>query len=143
MTTVPTRALELIKAFEGFRAEAYICPAGVATLGYGSTGADIKLGMTITEAEATERLHQDCVKFIKAIHRLIKVPLNENQLAALISFTYNLGAGALQRSSLRAKLNRGEYEDAAEEFLKWVNAGGRKLAGLVRRRLAEQDLFMS
>jgi GH24 family phage-related lysozyme (muramidase) len=78
-----------------------------------------------------------------AVSRLITVPLNQNQFDALVSFVFNLGSGALQCSTLRRRLNAGAYLEAADEFPKWVYAGGRKLKGLVRRREAERILFLS
>ena len=79
----------------------------------------------------------------RAVLRLITVPLSDGQFDALVSFTFNLGSGALQRSTLRRKVNRQEYEDAALEFGKWVWAGGRRLKGLINRRKAEAALFLS
>jgi lysozyme len=77
----------------------------------------------------------------QAVCRLVKVPLTDGQFDALVSFTFNLGSGALQRSTLRRKVNREEHEEVPREFLRWVWAGGRKLKGLVRRRAAEADLY--
>lgn len=79
----------------------------------------------------------------RAVLRLISVPLTDGQFDALVSFTFNLGAGALQRSTLRRKMNRGEAEDVPAEFMKWVWAGGRKLKGLIKRRCAEALLFQT
>lgn len=140
------RCIELIKRFEGFSPKPYLCPAGYWTIGYGHviTAQDKdNYRDPITEAEAEALLKKDVFKAEKAVLRLIKVPLTDGQFDALVDFVFNLGGGALQRSTLRAKLNRGEYLDAADEFLKWVWAGGRKLKGLVRRRIAERELFLS
>ena len=141
-------AKEIIKHFEGFSPVFYRCPSGWITFGFGSlqsTYPDVKLPVTREQAE--EYLLKDMRKFERGIRRLITVPLSENQLAALISFTYNLGLGALQRSTLRMKLNRGDYEGAADEFLKWDKArvGGvmRALPGLTRRRVAERNMFIA
>lgn len=98
---------------------------------------------TISEREAERILRQDVQEAERAVLRLINVPLSDGQFDALVSFTFNLGGGALQRSTLRRKLNRAEYDDAVGEFMKWVYAGGRKLNGLVKRRAAEADLFTS
>lgn len=133
--------VRLIKHFEGFHSVPYLCPANVWTIGYGTT-----LGITsetppITIEQGEELLKRDLVKFERSVMRLITVPLKQNEFDALVSFVYNLGGGALQRSTLRAKTNRGDKEGAAVEFMKWTKAGGRELMGLVRRRKAEMDLF--
>ena len=140
--------LNLIKTFEGFRSEPYFCSAMVATIGYGSTwsfdGSRVTLSHPrINEAEAKELLLREIRNSEKAVDRLIKVKLNENEFSALCSFVYNLGSGNLQSSTLRAKLNRDDYEGAANEFPKWRRAGGKVLKGLVLRRKMEQDLFLS
>ena len=116
------------------------------TVGYGatvsSTGGSIDPDMEpISETEAEALLLRDLENSEGWVSRLIKAALTENQYSALTSFTFNVGAGALQRSTLRMKLNREEYQGAADEFSKWRIAGGRVLAGLVRRRAAERSLF--
>ena len=90
---------------------------------------------------AEELLRQDAQIAERAVLRLINVPLIDSQFDALVSFTYNLGCGALQRSTLRRKINREEHAEVPEQFMRWVWAGGRKLKGLVRRRAAESDLY--
>lgn len=75
--------------------------------------------------------------------RLIKIPLTNNQFDSLVSFTFNLGSGALQRSILRRKVNRSEHEQVPDEFLHWIYAGGRKIPGLVRKRILEAELYMT
>ena len=117
-------------------------------MGYGATRSSnsrpFNLEMEpITEAEAEALLIRDLESSEGWVSRLIKTALTENQYSALTSFTFNVGAGALQRSTLRMKLNRGEYQGAADEFPKWRMAGGRILAGLVRRRTAERALFLA
>ena len=117
-------------------------------MGYGATrsrtGGPIDLDMEpITEAEAEALLVRDLESSQGWVRRLIKTALTENQYSALTSFTFNVGAGALQRSTLRMKLNREEYQGAADEFPKWRIAVGRILAGLVRRRAAEKSLFLA
>ena len=108
------------------------------------TGGPIDPDMEpISETEAEALLLRDLETSEGWVSRLIKTALTENQYSALTSFTFNLGAGALQRSTLRMKLNRGEFQNAADEFPKWRMAGGRILAGLVRRRAAERALFLS
>lgn len=137
-----TRAgLELIKEFEGFRANAYLCPAGVPTIGYGETQG-VKLGMTTTEPEASAKLEKRYDEFEADVLKNVKVTVTENQLGALVSFAYNLGVGNLQRSTLLKLLNAGNYTGAANEFGKWNMAAGKVLPGLVRRREAEKQLFL-
>lgn len=134
--------LRLIRRFEGFSAVPYLCPAGYLTVGYGHVVKNPDaFRQPITEDEATEILAVDVETAERAVLRLISVPLTDGQFDALVSFTFNLGAGALQRSTLRRKINREDHEDATAEFLRWVWAGGRKLNGLIRRRQAEAALY--
>lgn len=136
--------LRLIRRFEGFSAVPYLCPAGYLTVGYGHVVKNPDaFRQPITEDEATEILTVDVETAERAVLRLIAAPLTDGQFDALVSFTFNLGAGALQRSTLRRKVNREDHEDAAAEFLRWVWAGGRKLNGLIRRRQAEAALYQS
>lgn len=132
--------LDLIKTFEGLRLNAYLCPANVWTIGYGTTNGVVP-GMTITQDEAEGLLREDVEKFERDVLRLVTVPLEQHQFDALVSFTYNLGAGALGQSTLLRRLNAGEYSSAAAEFGKWVKAGNTTLPGLVRRRAAERKMF--
>ncbi|KQO56460.1 lysozyme [Sphingomonas sp. Leaf257] len=136
-----SNGLALIKQFEGLRTQAYICPAGVLTIGYGSTGAHVKRGMVITEAQATALLAQDVVRFEKAVNGL-GVALTQNQFDALVSFAFNVGEKALRDSTLAKKLKAGDYKRAAAQFGAWVKGGGKTLPGLVRRRAAEAALFV-
>ena len=140
------RALELIAEFEGFSASPYPCPAGVPTIGYGATRWEDGTRVTmedapISEARARSLLSHNCEAVGRAVDRLVVVPLAEHQRAALVSFAYNIGSGALAASTLRQRLNRGDYAGAAAEFPRWRFAGGRVLPGLVRRRVAERALF--
>lgn len=137
-----TRNKELIKVSEGLSLVAYLCPAGVLTIGYGHTGKDVVEGMVIDHQEADRLLQVDLEKFEKEVSKLVKVGITQNQFDALISFTYNLGASALKGSTLLKKLNAGEYMAAANEFPKWVKAGGKVLPGLVTRRRKERELFL-
>lgn len=140
---VPQQALDLIREFEGCRLEAYKCPAGVWTIGYGSThGA--REGDRWSQAEADERLEQDASVLCATICRDTNGHgLNDNQLSALISLAYNIGMGALKGSTLMRFIRRGDYESAADQFERWNKAGGKPLAGLTRRRKAERELFES
>jgi lysozyme len=136
--------LRLIRRFEGFSATPYVCPAGYLTVGYGHLVKNPDaFRQPITEDEATEILAIDVGTAERAVLRLISVPLTDGQFDALVSFAFNLGAGALQRSTLRRKVNREEHDDVPVEFLRWVWAGGRKLNGLIRRRQAESALYQS
>lgn len=133
--------LELIKRFEGLRLKAYKCPAGVWTIGWGHT-KDVKAGQEITEHQAEAILDVDLDAYESAVEELCP-GANENQFAALVSFAFNLGVNALTKSTLRRKYLAGDAEGAANEFLKWTRAGGNVLAGLVKRRKAERDLFLT
>ena len=132
--------LNLIKSHEGLRTTAYKDPVGVWTIGYGHTGT-AKPGQKITEAQAEQLLRQDVGWAEAAVRKNVKVPLTQGQFDALVSFTFNLGAGALSRSTLLKKLNAGDYAGAQAEFGKFVHAGGRVLPGLVRRRNEEAQMF--
>ncbi len=144
-------AIDLVKHFEGLRLKAYLCPAGVPTIGYGHT-AGVKMGQTITEAQADAFLAADLAAAAADVDRLVKVPLNGDQRGALSSFVFNLGAGNLQASTLLKLLNRGDYEGAAGQFGAWVKATVKDpktgaaskvtLLGLVARRAAEKALFL-
>ena len=134
------KGLQLIKDFEGLELKVYVCPAGVLTIGYGSTGSHVKKGMVITEGEAEKLLRTDLLRFEESVNNLVKVPLTQGQYDALVSFAFNCGAGALAESTLLRLLNEGDYKGAADQFKRWTNQG---LAGLVRRRKAEETLFLS
>lgn len=138
---IPQSAIDLIKEFEGFSAKAYPCPAGVLTIGYGHTGPDVIPEMIISKERAEELLELDVRKVADDVLELVKVPLNDSQFSALISFTYNLGIGALRKSTLLNKVNRGLYGNIPAEIVKWCHAGGKKLPGLVRRRNEEAALW--
>lgn len=138
--------LELVKHFEGFYTKAYKDPVGVLTIGWGHTGlthqdGTVYPGRTITRAEGEQLLKHDMGVFEKRVERLVEVPINDNQFSALVSFDFN--TGGLEKSTLLKKLNAYDSEGAAREFEKWVFAGGKKLAGLVRRRKSERNLFLS
>ncbi len=134
--------LALIKQYEGCKLTAYVCPAGVLTIGYGSTGKHVKPGMTITEAEAEKLLRDDLARFEEGVEKFCPVA-TENQFAALVSFAFNVGIEALRTSTLRRLHNEGKYAEAAEQFKRWNKGGGRVLPGLVKRRAAEAQLYRS
>ena len=134
--------IDLIKSFEGCKLEAYLCPAGIPTIGYGTTRG-VKLGMKITEALAEKFLREDIVEFENQLDSL-GLHLNSNQYAACISFIYNLGFGNFRSSTLRAKIANDPDDPAiADQFLRWTKAGGKVLDGLVRRREAEAKLYFT
>jgi len=141
-------ALTIIKSFEGFSSDPYLDPIGIPTIGFGSiwtiNGDRISMDHPCVNKEQATKLLQREVRHVEAaIRRLIKAELTENMFSAVASLAYNIGTGNLQRSTLRIKLNRGRYLDAADEFPKWRKAGGRVLKGLVRRRIAERNLFIN
>lgn len=143
--------LSAIKSHERLRLQAYPDPGSKdglpVTIGYGSTrrmdGATWQLGDTITEAQALTLLRRDVSEAESAVNRLVKVPLSQSQFDALVSFTFNVGIGAFELSTLLRRLNAGDYDGAAEEFDRWINNDGKPLAGLVRRRRAEREMFES
>ncbi|MDN8001321.1 lysozyme [Burkholderia multivorans] len=146
MRHVTDAGLDLIKRFEGFSPTIYICPAGYPTIGYGHVVLPHEreqFAEGITQAEATDILRKDVGIAERAVVRLISAPLTDGQFDALVSFTFNLGAGALQRSTLRRKANRGEHESVPAELMKWVWSAGKKLPGLIRRRRLESNIYAS
>ena len=134
------KGLALIKSSEGLRLKAYRCPADVPTIGYGSTGAHVRMGMTITEAEADALLRKDLERFERGVAEMAG-EMTPGQFSALVSFAFNVGLEALRKSTLLRKHMAGDHAGAAAEFGKWVNAGGKKLPGLVTRRAAEAALY--
>ena len=143
--------LSLIKEMEGLKLQAYLCPAGKWTIGYGCTqygnkctqfgNGPVKKGDVITSSIAEDLLRYDLEWVEEAINDLVKVPLLQNQFDALCSFVYNLGKTAFSKSTLLKLINKRAYDAAANEFPKWVYAGGKVLPGLVKRRLLEQKLW--
>ena len=145
MRHITDDGLDLICRFEGFRPTIYICPAGWPTIGYGHVVRDHerkRFADGIDDEIGEELLRHDVGTAVRAVLRLIHVPLTDGKFDALVSFTFNLGAGALQRSTLRRKVNRDEHDAVLAELRRWVWAGGRKLKGLVRRREAEVGRYV-
>ncbi|MEM8721771.1 MAG: glycoside hydrolase family protein [Cyanobacteria bacterium P01_G01_bin.39] len=146
---ISQNCLDIIKKWEGFRSEAYLDPVGIPTIGYGTIrypdGRKVSLGESISEQVAEAFLLQDCEKFARGVTEALKTEVNQNQFDALVSFTYNLGIGAFQGSTLLKKINARKFDEAAPEFDRWVYAtvdGVRtKLEGLVNRRRDERSLF--
>jgi lysozyme len=138
------KGIDLIKSFEGLELKSYLCAANVLTIGYGSTGPHVKKGMIITEAKAEKLLVEDLERFVEGVNKAVTSKINQNQFDALVSFAFNLGVGALQKSTLLKKVNANPSDKSiADEFEKWNKAGGKVLKGLVRRREAESDLYFS
>lgn len=139
--------IDLIKGFEGLRLTAYLCSAGVPTIGYGATyyadGSKVKLGHAINQAQADDLLKMHIVQFETQTAALVKgIALNQNQFDALVSFAFNLSAGALAMSTLLKKIKLDTSDPIiAAEFGKWVMAGGQRSTGLVRRRKKEAELY--
>lgn len=138
-------ALDIIKRFEDLRLEAYLCPAGVWTIGWGHT-AGVRPGDSITPQRAEELLEEDVAAVDDNLHKVIHVQLTEGQWDALVSLCFNLRGGALAlprlAPRLMAKIGSGDFAGAAEEFLDIDRANGQVLAGLARRRQAERELFL-
>jgi len=133
--------LHLTEQFEGLRLRSYQDIRGIWTVGYGHTGPDVHPGMVITFAQAEALLAQDVQHAADIINRVVTVPLTQGEFDALVDFTFNLGEGNFEKSTLHVKLNAGDYQGAAEEFEKWAHAGSEVVAGLLRRRQAEEAEF--
>jgi lysozyme len=148
--TISPAGIKFIQSFEGFSSKAYDDGVGVWTLGWGTiqyeNGVRVKKGDEVTVARALELFMHDLSRFEVAVRKNVKVPLNQNQYDALVSFTYNVGIGGFSGSSLLSKLNSGNYQGAADGLLSWNKGrvGGvlREIKGLTRRRKAERDLFL-
>lgn len=134
--------LKLTEQMEGVRLVAYQDQVGVWTIGDGHT-KDVKEGDTCTKEQAEQWLLEDVQEAVDAVNRLVTVDLTQNQFDALVDFTFNLGSGNLAHSTLLKLLNSGDYAGAAQHFKDWDRAGGVVRSGLLRRRLAEADLFSS
>ena len=132
--------IDMVKYFEGFKAVAYLCPANVWTIGYGRT-KNVKDGDITSMPQATRDLEEELVEFGDQVHRVVDVELSQNEFDALTSWTYNLGVGNLQSSTLLKKLNAGDKDSVPSEMLRWNKAAGKVLAGLTTRRQAEADLW--
>lgn len=140
------KGIPIIRKYEGLKLNAYICPAGHATIGWGSTfyenGSKVQIGDKITIDRADRLLFDIVQKFEISVRGLVKSSLNENQIGALTSFSFNVGVGALNKSTLLKKVNTNPNEPTIRnEFMRWTKAGGKQLKGLVARREAEADLY--
>lgn len=143
---VSPSGVDLICNFEGLELKAYDDGVGVWTIGYGTTkypnGIRVKKGDTCTLEQAKAYMQNDLKAFEQTVNSAIKVPLNQNQFDALVSLVYNIGATAFKKSTLVKRLNEGNYKAAANQFNVWVNAGGKRMQGLVNRRATESTLFL-
>lgn len=136
--------VDLIKSFEGCKLEAYKCPAGIWTIGYGHTGSGVTTGLSIDEQEAESLLYDDLVKFEDGVNKLTcELDITQGMFDALVCFAYNVGLDALARSTLLKLLKQNKVLEASEQFKVWNKSGGKVLAGLTRRRNAEAELFLS
>jgi lysozyme len=139
--------VDLICSFEGKRLTAYDDGVGVWTIGFGTTvypnGIKVKKGDTCTEERAKTYMAHDLKKFEATVNKAVTVQLNQNQFDALVSLAYNIGTGAFSKSTLVKKLNANDIRGAADQFDVWVNAGGKRMQGLVNRRAKEKALFLS
>ena len=145
---ISNNGIELIKQFEGLSLKPYLDKVNIPTIGFGSTyyedGTKVKLkDKPITEERATQLLEFIANKtFSENINKVVKVPLNQNQFDALVSFAYNIGNKNFNWSTLLKKLNQSDYEGASLEFGRWNQASGKILSGLVSRRQKEKELFL-
>ena len=141
----PSLAAPFVAKHEGLRLEAYKCPAGEWTIGYGCTrinGREVRSSDRITKAEAEAMLKQECARVRSQIADSVHVPVSLGEFTALVDFVYNIGIGSFRRSTLLKKLNAARYVDSAYEFMKWKYAAGKELPGLVLRREDEKKLFL-
>lgn len=152
-------AIEMIKHHEGIRTRPYRCPAALWTVGVGHVidPGHIRIAInerknlpipdgwnrTLSMAEVDEILAADLASFERGVLRLCPGGLTQGRFDSLVSFSFNVGLGNLQRSTIRMKHNRGEFDDAAEGFMKWTKAGGKELPGLVKRRKDERALYLT
>lgn len=149
--SISSEGVAFIKSFEGFSLDSYDDGVGVWTIGWGSIkdlqGNPVKKGQKIDNSIANKLFKRDLQSFENAVNRLVTVPLSQNQYDALVSFSYNVGIGALSGSTLLKKLNVGDYTGAAESFMSWdkgrVNGKLVEIKGLTRRRKAEKELFLT
>ena len=141
MKTSP-KGIAIITEFEGFRSKAYLCPAGVPTIGFGFTKG-VQLGDTMTKAQAKARLAAELGEYEEGVLSACTNPPNQNEFDALVCFAFNVGVGGMSKSSVIKAHNRGDHQAAARAFQLWNKAGGVVYAGLTRRRAAESALYLT
>ena len=140
--SISQAGIDLIKRWEGYRSQAYLCPGNIWTIGYGHTKG-VRQGQVISQAQAERLLKEDLKYFEKEVDNLVAVPINQAQFDALVSFAFNVGVNALAKSTLLKLLNQKDYAGAASQFGRWVYANKKRLPGLVKRREEEKKLFLS
>jgi lysozyme len=149
MKEISQNGIDMIKGFESFRSNPYLCPAGVPTIGYGATYYQNGKRVTLHDDAITEQEANDLLKFMlgkyeDAVNRYVQEEINQNQFDALVSFTYNVGMESLRTSTLLRVLNNNpNNEEIRTQFMRWTKANGRVLEGLKRRRKIEADLYFS
>ncbi len=138
--TIPSAAVDIVKRWESCRLDAYRDSGSVPTVGYGHT-AGVHMGLHITQQQADQWLEHDLAMFARGVRAMVKVTLTDNQFAALLSLTFNIGLAALSRSTLLRRLNMGDYIGARDEFQRWIFDEGKRVEGLVNRRKDEAELW--
>ncbi len=140
------KGIAIIRKYEGLRLQAYICPSGLATIGFGATfyenGTRVQLGDKISRDRADQLLFFQVKLFAEEVRRTVKSNINENQLGALVSFCFNVGGAAFAKSTLAKKVNANPSDSTIRnEFMRWTRGGGKVLPGLVKRREEEANLY--
>lgn len=140
------KGMPIIRKYEGLRLRAYICPSGLATIGYGATfyenGSRVQMGEVITIERADKLLHMQVKLFADEVKRVVKSEINDNMLGALTSFCFNVGGAAFGKSTLAKKVNKNPNDPTIrDEFMRWTRGGGKVLPGLVKRREEEANLY--
>jgi lysozyme len=141
--TYSKTGLCLTESCEACRCEAYQDQAGVWTIGYGHTGPDVHAGLSITEQQAEALLAQDVKRSAACVNASVTVALTQDEFDGLVDFVFNVGTGAFEKSTMLVDLNKGDFSAAAEQFQMWDHAGGKVVAGLLRRRTQEAQLFQA
>ena len=145
--SLSNNGMNLLDQFEGLRLESYLDSAGIYTIGFGTIkypdGSKVKKGDKITKSQAKEYILHDLKEFESTVNTAVNVPLSQSQYDALVSLSYNIGSAAFKNSTLLKKLNNSDYKEAAEQFLVWNKVNSKKIQGLVKRREAEHNLFLS
>jgi lysozyme len=143
VATIPPQAIAIVRQYEGCKLTSYRDGKGVLTIGCGHTGPDVTIGLTWTMLEAEEALANDLQRALEIVTSTVKIPLNDNQLSALISFAFNVGRGDFTRSGMLKVLNRYDYKGAMDHLLLWNHVGSYVSPGLTARRQAEKALFLT
>ena len=136
------QGLKLTESFEGLRLTSYQDVVGIWTIGYGHTGHDVVPGLTITQAQAEVLLKTDLAAAVSCVHHAVTYQIDQAQFDALVDFVFNVGRANFLKSTLLKDINNGDLSAAADQFMVWVNAGGKRFDGLVRRRTGERAMFL-